>query len=518
MSLSNCFVLSVVSGVLFAAPFLFPELFPLTWISLIPLFHAIQITQTSRRAFLVGWSAGLIVNISGFYWLFYTIRIFGGYNIPFSLFIFLFLAIYSGLALAFFSFVVKIYGFGPLCLFPAVFWTAIEFWFPNLFPWHLANSQSSFLTFIQTADLVGPYGTSFLLVWFNTLCYQILRYIYFAEVQLGVLARNAAILASVLMLVVIYGHLRLSAVSKEIADAPILKLAAVQGNIDVNMKGNMDWMENKLNTYKELTLAIQEAQLVIWPESAIEFSLPESLPQLPLKLRPKLPSGEAFFVFGGRSFRGNPSSINAEFFNSALLTDSDGRILALYHKQVLLMFGEYIPFFSVLSRTQLTPENSGVFTAGTGPTTLDLPNGMKLAPLICYEDLMPELAREFVAKKGATLLINLTNDAWFGNTAAPWQHARLAQWRSIETRRTLVRATNTGLTSVINPRGEIIATLPTFKADVLTSTIPLMEGKTIYVRFGDWFAWLITCVSIATVVLSSTFPAGMRAVFLLYSD
>ena len=405
---SNPFVLAAVSGLLFAMPFVFPQLFPLSWFSLVPLLHSIANAHASRRAFLVGWLAGLIVNIFGFYWLFYTINVFGGYNFAVTLIIFSFLVIYSGLAFAFFSLVVKVCGFGPLCLFPAVFWTAIEFWFPNLFPWHLANSQSNFSTFIQTADLVGPYGTSFVLVWFNTICYKILCNMYLSKVHVGALARNAAVVASVLMLVHVYGHVKLSTVSKQVADAPVIKVAAVQGNIDVDMKGDIDSREGSLKTYKELTSGIKDATLVIWPENALGFSLSESLSQLPLKFQPQVSSEKGFFVFGGRSFRGNPSSSDVKVFNSALLADSQGRILARYHKQVLLIFGEYIPFFSILSRLQLTPENSGVFTSGVEPITLDLPNGIRLAPLICCEDLMPEIAREFVARKGATLLINLT--------------------------------------------------------------------------------------------------------------
>lgn len=348
---------------------------------------------------------------------------------------------------------------------------------------------------------MGPYATSFLLVWINTICYQILRQVYFSNVQLRVLARNAAVLASILMLVLIYGDFRLSTVSKQVAEAPLLKVAAVQGNTGVDMKGSIDSMEGSLKTYKELTSGIEDAALVVWPENAMGFWLSESLSQLPLKLRPKLSSEEGFFVFGGRSFRGNPSSSDVKVFNSAFLADSQGRILARYHKQVLLMFGEYIPFFSTLSWLQLTPENSGVFTPGSGPETLNLPSGIKLAPLICYEDLMPELAREFVARNEAQLLINLTNDAWFGNTAAPWQHARLAQWRAIETRRAMVRATNTGLTSVISPMGELVENIPVFTPGVLISNVPVMEVKTFYVRFGDWFAYLATLASVGIAVL-----------------
>ena len=324
----------LVAGVLFAGPFVFPQLFPLTWISLIPLFHSIQRVHTWQKAFLVGWAAGLVINVFGFYWLFYTINVFGGYNFAVTVIVFFMLAIYSGLAFAFFSLGVKFCGCGPLSLYPALFWTAIEFWFPNLFPWHLANSQANFLTFIQTADLVGPYGTSFLLVWFNTICYQSLRKFNSSNVRFTALVRHPAIVLSVLILVLLYGVFRLSAVAKQASEAPVLKVAAVQGNIDVDRLGNVPRMETNVKTYKDLTLTIGDAAaLVIWPESAMEFSFPQSLRQLPPKLRPTLPSEASVLAFGGRSFVGNPPSTGARFFNSAFLADSQGRILARYDKQ-----------------------------------------------------------------------------------------------------------------------------------------------------------------------------------------
>jgi apolipoprotein N-acyltransferase len=177
-------------------------------------------------------------------------------------------------------------------------------------------------------------------------------------------------------------------------------------------------------------------------------------------------------------------------YNSALLIDADGRVHGRYHKQVLLAFGEYIPFAPVLSKVPGMPPIGEGFSRGVGPATLDLSGGIKVAPLICYEDIMPELARRFVGEKGANLLVNFTNDAWFGNTVAPWGHARLAQWRAIETRKNLVRVTNTGLTTVINPKGEMLETLPLFSPAVLTAKVEIMEGETLYVRYGDWFAWM----------------------------
>lgn len=239
--------------------------------------------------------------------------------------------------------------------------------------------------------------------------------------------------------------------------------------------------------------------LVIWPESAVEVRLPEEMGRLPSEILPPLPA-DASFIFGARSFRGNPAFPNLKTFNSAFLADSQGRVLGYYHKQVLLAFGEYIPFAAILSKLPGLSSLGDGFTPGDGPRTLDLPAGIKVAPLICYEDLMPGLARRFVAEKGANLLVNLTNDAWFGDSVAPWQHARLAQWRAIETRRSFVRVTNTGLTTVINPRGKMVQTLPTFSSGVLTAKVEVMEGETPYVRFGDWFAWMITLSSLGILL------------------
>jgi len=117
--------------------------------------------------------------------------------------------------------------------------------------------------------------------------------------------------------------------------------------------------------------------------------------------------------------------------------------------------------------------------------------------------LIPELSRAFVREKKANVLVNLTNDAWYGRTVAPWQHARLAQWRAIETRRSLLRVTNTGVTSVINAKGEIVEALPIFTPAVLKTQVEVLEGETFYVRFGDWFAWSISLLAIAIVLSHS---------------
>jgi apolipoprotein N-acyltransferase len=266
------------------------------------------------------------------------------------------------------------------------------------------------------------------------------------------------------------------------------------------MKWDPKQMKANLAAHVKLTREITGAGLVIWPESAIEEWLPDNLPQLPKEFIDLLELKDAYFIFGARSFSGVFAGANFKAFNSAFLTDSQGRVLGRYHKQVLLAFGEYLPFSSILSKLPAMPFADG-FTAGDGPQTLDLPGGGKIAPLICYEDLMPELSREFIRQRKANLLVNITNDAWYGDSVALWQHAQLAQLRAIETRRTLLRVTNTGATTVIDARGEIVQSLPIFTPAVMNSNVDLLEGQTFYVRFGDWFAWGISVISLIVVVM-----------------
>jgi apolipoprotein N-acyltransferase len=492
-------IAALAGGSLFAAPFLSPALFPLAWISLVPLFWAIGRTQAPRRAFFFGWLTGLSANLIGFHWIPYTIAVFGGFSYGVSAIGFFIYAAYGGLAFAIFSVFVRKCGFGPFYLFPAIFWVAIEFWFPQLFPWRLANSQSSFLPFIQSADIVGPYGSSLIIAWGNAIIAGFLTETNSrtAGPRLAAVGFGTALLA-----VLSYGHLRTATVAGQMKKAPTLSVAAIQGNIDVGQKWDPDRWNDNLKVYRELSHA-PGAALLIWPETAVEVWLPESAAHVPPEIVPPLSPERSFFIFGVRSFRGEPLTPTFRAFNSAFLADKSGRILDRYHKQALLAFGEYIPFVTLLSKLPGAPALGEGFSPGEGPETLDLSAGVRIAPLICYEDLMPDLARRFVAEKKANLLVNLTNDAWYGRSAAPWQHARLAQWRAIETRRSLVRATNTGVTTVINARGEILETLPIFSRGVLKKEVELLETETLYVRFGDWFAWGATLAALAILLVYS---------------
>lgn len=489
--MSRIFLSALSSAVLLALPYLEPRLFPTVWCAFLPLFWCLERVQTTRRAILAGWLTGALAHLIGFHWLTYTISVFGGFPYAGSVLVFVVYALLQGLAQAVFALLVRTIGHGPLRIFPALFWVAIEFLFPYLFPWYLANSQVSFLWLIQTADLVGPYGTGFVVMWFNAALYW------------AVLAPNSerqarwwplAYAALFAVLSLVYGFLRLQSVDEEMAGARKLSVGSVQGNVDIDMKWNPVLAQKNLQRHLELSQQLDAVPLIIWPESAIEALLPDELLVLPAEFLPPFKAERGFFIFGAKSFSGRPELANFKAFNTAFLTDAQGKVISRYHKQVLLAFGEYLPFAKVLSLLPAMPFADG-FTPGEGPITFPAGRAVRIAPLICYEDLMPEMARQFVGLTRANLLVNLTNDAWYGKSVGPWQHLRLAQSRAIETRRSLLRVTNTGVTSLVNAKGELVQTLPMFTGAVMKSEVEILNSETYYVRFGDWFAWLMTALT-----------------------
>jgi apolipoprotein N-acyltransferase len=487
-----------ISALLLAAPFLVPVFFSTSWIAFAPLFWLLKSAKSPRRAIVVGWLTGFFAHLIGFHWLVYTIAVFGGFPYPASVAIFLIYAALQGLQMAIFAALVRLAGFGPLQVFPALFWVSLEFLFPLLFPWYLANSQISFSWFVQSADLVGPYGASFIVMWFN------------AAVSKAALATKSERISSLppvayatlaVIVSMVYGYQRLESVSDQMAGARKLTVASVQANIDVDLKWDPALIKQNLEKHLSLTAQLDAVPLVIWPESAVEAWVPENIQVLPMELTPPLKSDRANFIFGARSFRGAPGAADFKVFNTAFIADAKGRVLGRYHKQVLLAFGEYLPFAKILSRLPGIPFAEG-FTPGEGPRVFHLSRGVRAAPLICYEDLMPDVVRKFVSETRANVLVNLTNDAWYGRSLGPWQHLWLAQWRAIETRRSLLRVTNTGVTSLINARGELVQSLPMFTSAVMNSELEILTGETYYVRYGDWFAWASVILSAALLLFN----------------
>lgn len=482
--------LSLLGGALIAAPFLWPVLFPLTWLAPVPLLAAIEGARDWRQALWAGALAGTATIALGFHWLVYTVHVFGGVNYAVSAAAFVLFVAYGAIPFIAFAALMRACGLGPLGLFPAAFWVAIEFWYPNLFPWYLATSQNPFTLLVQSADLTGHYGVTFLLLWCGAALYRCVR----ARSGGGDPRRaawSATAAVAALAAVLVYGQVRLAVVDAASKEAGALDVAVIQGNISIERKGKNAFLKANQDTYKALSLKSADADVVIWPESAMETWLRENGRRIPPNL---LPARHPHMIVGAVSYRRQPDN-RLRRYNSAVAVDPAGTVSGRYHKRVLLAFGEYVPLAWLIGWVPGVQAIGEGFTAGEIETALALPKGARAAPLVCYEDLMPALSRRFVRNQRANLLVNLTNDAWYGNTVAPWQHAWLAQWRSIETRRAMVRATNTGVTAVIDPAGRMAEPLPVFTEGVLRARVPLLEMETFYVRYGDWFPWLMTAVT-----------------------
>jgi apolipoprotein N-acyltransferase len=227
---------------------------------------------------------------------------------------------------------------------------------------------------------------------------------------------------------------------------------------------------------------------VVWPESAVPWLLDES-PGVLDRLRGLAKDGDQYLLFGNDDREG--AGPDARIFVGAKLLTPGGELALSHHKLRLVPFGEYVPLaplFTLGGRFAARVVGAvGTFTPGE-ELRLGVADGVPLAALVCYEAIFPELTREFVGA-GAGLLVNVTNDAWYGRSSAPWQHFAMARVRAVETGRSLVRAANTGISAVVDPRGRMLAATGLFEEQVLVHDAPIAAGLTLYVRTGDAFAW-----------------------------
>ena len=202
-------------------------------------------------------------------------------------------------------------------------------------------------------------------------------------------------------------------------------------------------------------------------------------------------------LFGAPAFDRDGSRIN--YFNSAFLISPEKKILGRYDKIHLVPFGEYAPLAGVLGFTRDIIGAIGDFTSGEGVHNLTLPWG-KFGVLICYEAIFPDLTRRFV-ERGAQFLVNITNDAWFGRTAAPYQHLSMATVRAVENRVPIARAANTGISALIDSRGRVVRSTDLFTREVLSGKIKLDKSRSFYTEFGDLFAYLCVGFSVLFLIL-----------------
>ena len=382
-----------------------------------------------------------------------------------------------------------------LVLLPAA-WALLEFLRGALlsgFGWNLlAHTQWNWLPVIQMADLTGVYGVSFLIVLVNVALWQALR---------G--AAPCAMLAGLCLLgALAYGDARL----REIPAAADrsgqgLKVAALQGNIPQTLKWDPSYVDEIWQGYDALTraAAAEKPDLIVWPETAVPGFLEEA------DIRHRLDSmvrGAGTFLLGGtpterRLPRPGQAALESRLFNTAVLLAPDGTEVGRYDKIHLVPFGEFIPLKPLLGWLEnVVP--IGDFSAGGEFTVFSM--RYPFSVLICFEDLFPGLSRAFV-RNGAQALFVLTNDGWFGRSAASLQHLQASVFRAVEGRVWVVRAANTGWTGFVDPAGRRLpppGQVPCFEKGFAVGEIAPSPVASPYVRWGEWFLSLCAIMVVLT--------------------
>ena len=388
-------------------------------------------------------------------------------------------------------------------------WVAIE-WLRSFFPignplYLLGCVAYRDLNTIQFAEFTGVYGVSALIVVVNGTIYWAIAERHPLRAKLLV----STMLAGMVLTIIGFGTARRLQLAGDRAQGQV-KVAMVQGNIPQTVKWDPAALSSTFQVYIDSTefAARGGADLIIWPETATSFLFQpndaypsvlseqrqdrERLLELAHNIRkPILFGAPAIYLHRGASLR-----------NRAYLVSDDGQIADYYDKIQLVPFGEYIPAKWVVGHYvhHILVESIGEFTPGDGPVVFNV-DGARLGVLICYESIFPDLARNAV-RAGADILVNMTNDAWFGDSSAPYQLLAMTVMRAVENHKPLIRVGNTGVSAVITPTGEIVGATKIFTRVTEIQTVSWNKGHTFYTEHGDVFAHFCFVLLLGGVLLA----------------
>ena len=489
-------LLAVLSGFMLTASFPPSPFYFLAWFALIPLLKSLE-NEPPMAALRLGFAAGLAHDMTLIYWVIIVMGHYGHLPLPVSVSILILFSLYLAIYPALFAWGYTLIGRSFLgSLKTAGLWVALEYARANLltgFPWCLlGHTQYRNLEAIQVADLVGVYGTSFVIVLSSTLVYGLLL-----EKNLGRWKREAPVVLLALGLVLGYGFYRMSDSRPPRAT---LRVAIAQGNIDQSVKWNPAYQEKTVQIYRDLTHQARSfgPDLVVWPETAVPLFFQDGEPPAQGVLQTAREAG-SYLIFGSPAYKRESGSVS--FFNRAYLASPKGAIIGSYDKVHLVPFGEYVPMKRFLPFVHRLVVAAGDFLPGDKVAPLKFPKA-SAGVLICFESIFPELGRA-LTENGAALLVNLTNDAWYGMSSAPFQHFSMAVFRAVENRRPVIRAANTGISAFILPNGKIVEQSDLFEEALLTREMPLPDsGLTLYTRYGDFFALALTIISAVNIFIA----------------
>jgi apolipoprotein N-acyltransferase len=479
-------VLAGVSGILLALSFPKFGHGALAWVALAPLLMALP-GASSARSIRLGYITGAVSALGLLYWTSFVVVQYGGLSLPVGITVMVLLCLAVALFPALFAWMVAgflhAYGLRGLLLAP-VAWVATEMvrsYTFFRFPWCLLGySQQENLPFIQIAAVTAVYGVSFLLVATSAL-------LAYAAHATDSRSRRRALLALPALVGAVFLH-GIAALYRPVPVSGTVRVGLVQASIAQDEK--WDPQNAAANFAKHVNLSHQAAQkgarLVVWPESAVPYRYDDS-PGLAAALRQLTADLGIHLLFGNDDRR--KGAEGDRVWVGAKLLDPAGELRLRYHKIRLVPFGEYVPLGPVITLggrvTAKLVQQVADFTPGTEATTAEV-DGHRVGAFICYEAIFPDLVRRFSANQ-AELLVNITNDAWYGRTSAPHQHLAMAAFRAVENGKYLVRAANTGTSAVVDPKGRVLERTPLFEPTVIVRDVPFVAEKTFYARFGDVF-------------------------------
>jgi apolipoprotein N-acyltransferase len=453
--------------------------------------------QRPLRAFALGLTTGFVYFIGTIYWTGAVVRTFGGLAAPVAVLaaivLALYMALFPAIAAVITSRLVNRAGAAGILFAPAA-WVATEFFRGYLFggfPWvPLGNSQVTVLPVAQLASVLGVYGLSALVSFVSAaIAYALL-------VPGG--ARIAAIAAAFVTLTAVagWGTWRIADGSLTRQGTPI-RVGLVQGNIAQGEKWNPREARRIFTTHVAMTrdLVKRGAEFVMWPESSTPFMFEEdeeggtAVRDLAREVRVPILLG---------SDQVNRSYEPVRLYNSAFLVGPDGQTAGVYRKIHLVPFGEYIPFRVLVSVVSPIVESLGEFAPGTSMVMLPVGSHL-ISTAICYEVVYPALVRQAV-EAGSELLTTITNDAWYGESSAPYQHFAMASMRAIEQGRYLARAANTGISGVVDPYGRVVRQSAVFEQVGLVEEVRFLTSRTLYSVIGDAIAYVAIALVAAALI------------------
>lgn len=521
----RAWLLAILSAILQVLIFPLPDLYVLSWIAVAPLMVALLRTRRAAalqlqtgmkllparplQGFLLGYLCGILWYGGNCYWVYSTMKQYGGIGAPGAAGLLFLFCLYLGLYHGLFGLIVGLLAKSSerLALVGSPFvWVAVELARTRIsgFPWDLLGiAQVDNVALARIARFTGVYGISLEIMIVNTA---------FAAALLIRQKRRMPLLVAAMASAFVLQIGRWLPVP---AFPPNRSAVLVQANIPILDGG--DWtsqyLTETLSGLKDLSLGGESGGqprpgLIVWPESPAPFFFGD--PTFRSVVAGVASGARAWVIAGNVAVEktGSPGKSAEEIFNSATLVSPTGEIVGRYDKVHLVPFGEYVPFKSLLSFAGGLTREVGDFTGGVVRDPLQA-GDQKLGVFICYESIFPDEVRRFAAN-GAQVFVNISNDGWYGDSGAYAQHLKQARMRAIENNRWLLRDTNTGVTAAIDPFGRIVHSAPRKIRTAILASYALENGTTFYTRHGDWLAYTCAIISLGAIAFALTSGKGKR--------